>query len=301
MFRSFVRAALVAGALTIVGAGCGSDDSSDDSDAPADSAADSTTTGGTGADDTAGATTTSELPSPDESTFEGQARLVNFWLDDDGNTQDVDVWARRTFTNGPVLLAEGVAFGEASDYFGAPQGHSIVVTPAGAGSDVEELGGMFSPADGVQVTGVLVWEETGSVVGHHYERDASGVNETEEPPAAGMGLLILRAGQLYSFEDSLTDAGFGPSFYVGDGSTECLRQRVEDEGFTASILGGTQPVVLDLPAGDTTIAFHEWPGNDCTTDPLFELDVEIVEGETTIVYLYTSDGESLDHLELPVP
>ena len=50
-----------------------------------------------------------ELPPPDGSAFVGRNRVVNLWVGPGGTTQVVDVWARRTFTNGPVLLAEGLA------------------------------------------------------------------------------------------------------------------------------------------------------------------------------------------------
>jgi hypothetical protein len=257
------------------------------------------TTDGTGG--TSATSVADELPPPDEATFVGQARVVNLWLDGDGATQEIDVWAQRSFTDGPVLLAEGVAFGEASDYFSAPPGQSIVFTPAGEGNDAEELGSMFSPEDGQQITAMYSWEEGGAFVPNDYEHDGSGFQTVEEAPDDGQGLVILRAGQLMAHEASLLEAGLGSSFYVGDSGGTCRTQRVEDQGFTASILGGTQPVYLDLDPGPTTLTLHEWPSVDeCASDPLFDLDVDVPDGEATVVYVYTPDGESLEHLPLPI-
>ena len=74
-----------------------------------------------------------ELPPPDPSEYEGANRLVNLWVGPAGETMPIDVWGRRTFTNGPILLAEDVGFGESTDYFSAPPGYSLAVVGAGAG------------------------------------------------------------------------------------------------------------------------------------------------------------------------
>ena len=96
-----------------------------------------------------------ELPPPDPSMFEGANRIVNLWVGPDGETGPIDVWGRRTFTNGPILLAEGVPYAEASDYFQAPTGYSLVVVGAGAGPDGEERAGLFNAADGEQITTIF--------------------------------------------------------------------------------------------------------------------------------------------------
>lgn len=292
------RLALPLSALLLVTlAACGGDDDGGATDTTV--ARDETTV--TTADDSTATTVADELPPPDESTFVGQARVVNVWLDGDGATQEIDVWAQRSFTNGPVLLAEGLALGEASDYFAAPPGQSIVFTPAGEGNDAEELGSMFSPEDGQQITAMFSWEEGGAFVPNDYEHDESGFQTVEEAPDAGQGLVTLRAGQLMAHEETLLEAGLGSSFYVGDSTGTCPTQRVEDQGFTASILGGTQPVYLDLEPGSATLTLHEWPSSDeCASDPLFELDVDVPDGEATVVYVYTPDGETLDFLQLPI-
>jgi hypothetical protein len=294
-------------ALAAVGGlmGCGGDDESadDGGDAP-DATGESTSPdpAATDTDATDGGPTTSELPPPEESTFEGQARVVNLYLDGDGATQEIDVWAQRTFTNGPVLLAEGIELGEASEYFSSPAGHSIVFTPAGEGPDGEELGSIFSPTDGQQITGVFAWEETGPYVPNDYELDPESSTPPEEAPAAGQGLVILRAHPLMAHEDTLVEAGLGPSFFVGDGSSTCLHQRVEDDGFAASILGGTQPVFVDLPPGAATLTFHDWlkSSEQCDNEPQLEVDVDVPDGEATVVYLYTPDGETVEALQLPI-
>jgi hypothetical protein len=289
----------VLAASALIGAtACGGGDNGDEeSGAPDDTVAPSDT-----GDDTA--TTTTALPPPDDAAFEGQARVVNLYLDDEGATQEIDVWARATFTNGPVLLAEGLELGEASDYFEAPTGHSIVFTPAGEGPDGEELGSMFSPHDGQQITAVYSWDETGPFVPNDYEHDPDAGTPPEEPlEEPGTGLVTLRAYPLAAHEDTLTEAGLGSSFFVGDGSGTCLHQRVEDDGFAASILGGTQPVFLDLATGTATLTFHDWlkSSEQCDNEPQLELDVEVPDGEASVVYLYTPDGASVEMLQLPVP
>jgi hypothetical protein len=302
--RMAMWAALVA-LGTLVGCGGGDDEADGGGDGSDTTAADGSTPDATGApDDTDGAPTTSELPPPDESTFEGQGRVVNLYVDGEGATQEIDVWAQRTFTNGPVLLAEGLGLGEASDYFSSPTGHSIIFTPAGSGPDGEELGGMFSPSDGQQITAVYSWEETGPFVPNDYERDPAASTPPPEAPAEpGQGTVVLRAYPLSPHEESLTAAGLGASFFVGDGSPTCVHQPIEDEGFAASILGGTQPVILELPAGTAGLTFHDWlkSSEQCDNEPQLELDVEVPDGEVTVVYLYTPDGESIELVQLPVP
>lgn len=304
--RSFMRVLVGALAtLAAIGLAACSDDDPDPAstdDVTTTAAAD---TGGTGSSpDTDPASVTSvaeELPPPDEATFTGQARVLNLYVDDAGEQQEIDVWAQRTFTNGPVLLAESIGFAEASEYFATPSGHSIIFTPAGSGPDGEELGSMFAAQEGEQVTAVYEWDVDGPFIPNDYEKDESGNQPVEEPPSTGQGLVILRATQLIPYEESLIEAGLDRSYKVGDGSDVCPTQRVEADGFSPSVLGGTQPVFVDLPSGPATITLHQWTSPDnCASDPLVEFDVDVPDGQAVLVHLYTRDGETLETLTLPV-
>lgn len=242
-----------------------------------------------------------ELPPPNESEFTGRARVVNLWLDDSLETIEVDVWAGRSFTNGPVLLAEGVGFGEVSDYFSAPDGQSIVFTPAGSGPDAEQVGSMFNPAEGEQILAELVWDD-GASIPNRWEIDPEDLDRVPPAPAGpNEGVLALRAGQLTPWEDDLTDDYGGRSFYVGDGAGICIPQTVEEAGFDRSILGGTQPTYHRLAPGSTTVSLHRWLGPDeCAGDPVFDFEVEVAGGGQSWVFVYTPDGETLDVLVVPI-
>jgi hypothetical protein len=244
-----------------------------------------------------------ELPSPDLSEYEGANRVVNLWVGANGETQVIDVWGRRTFTNGPILLAEGVAFGEASDYFSAPPGYDVAIVGNGAGPDGAELAGMFNAVDGEQITVVFTNDdEQGAVVAPNvWERDLDGRSEPPAPPTPEMGLVYLLAPNTRSFGDTLTASIGSDSFYVGDGAGACRQQRVEDQGFQANVLGGTQSVQLDLPPGSATISLHEWPSLDeCAGSTVAEFTVDVTPGQSLMVLVYSPDGETLETLQLPI-
>lgn len=244
-----------------------------------------------------------ELPAPDLSEYEGVNRVVNLWVGEAGETQTIDVWGRRTFTNGPILLADGLEFGAASAYFSAPQGYSLVVVGGGAGPDADELAGMFNAVDGEQITMIYTNDdEQGAVSAPNlWERDLDGRSGTPAPPQAGLGLVYLYAPNTRSFGDSLTSSVGSDSYYVGDGAGACRHQRVEDEGFQASVLGGTQNVQLDLPPGPNTITLHPWPSfDDCAGPTVLAIDVDVPADGSVMVLVYSADGRSLDTLQLPI-
>jgi hypothetical protein len=245
-----------------------------------------------------------ELPPPDDSVFVGRNRVVNLWVGPGGTTQTVDVWARRTFTNGPVLLAEGLVFGAASGYFAAPAHHSVVVVGAGAGADGLELASMFNAGDGEQVTMIFSNDDdTGRVWAPNvFEIDPGGANSPPATPSDGNGLVYLYAPNTVSFESSLNLAIGAAAFYVGDGTGACARQRIEDDGFAPSILGGTQNVQLELPPGPARLTMHAWPSADgCAQPSLLDVDVEVTAGAATVVLVYSRDGASIESLQLPMP
>lgn len=251
-----------------------------------------------------GAASPDELPPPDPVAFAGANRIVNLWAGPGGVTQVVDVWARRTFTNGPVLLVEDLEYGEASDYVAAPANHSIVVVGADAGPDGTELAGVFNADEGEQITTVFTNDDDAGTVWAPalYERSPRGNGPPPEPPSDGNGLVYLYAPNTASFESSLTLALGGAAFFVGDGSGTCIRQRIEDDGFAASILGGTQNVQLDLPPGAYTLTLHPWPSPDACAQPsVLDVAVEVTAGSATLLLVSSRDGQSVQAMTLPTP
>lgn len=245
-----------------------------------------------------------ELPQPDPVAFVGATRIVNLWAGLGGVTQVIDVWARRTFTNGPVLLVEDLAYGEASDYVATPVNHSIVVVGADAGPDGTELAGVTNAGDGEQITTVFTnADDIGTVWAPAlYERSPRGNGPPPEPPSDGNGLVYLSAPNTASFQSSLTLALGGAAFFVGDGSGACARQRIEDDGFAASILGGTQNVQLDLPPGSYTLTLHPWPSpHACAQPSVLDIPVEVGAGTATLILVSSRDGQSVQALALPTP
>ena len=258
----------------------------------------------TGVDGTTAGTAIDELPPPDASAFVGRNRVVNLWVGAGGATQTIDVWARRSFTNGPVLLASDLAFGSASDYVSAPVNQSVVIVGAGAGPDGLELAGVFSAGDGEQITTIFTNDDdTGAVWAPNlFEVDPDGASSPPRPPSDGNGLVYLYAPNTGSFESSLTLAIGAAAFYVGDGTGRCATQRIEADGFAPSILGGTQHVQLDLPPGVARLSLHAWPSADeCGQPSLLDLDVDVVPGSAVLVLVFSRDGESIETLQLPMP
>lgn len=245
-----------------------------------------------------------ELPAPDPSTYEGSNRVLNLWVGPDGERRPIDVWGRRTFTTGPLLLAENVGFGEATDYFSAPTGYSLVIVNAGAGPDGVERAGLLNAAAGEQITTVFTNDDPSGAVWapNLFER---GDAQSPEPAPADAGVVWLVAPNVRAFSDEMIAAVGGDAFYVGDGSAECWEQRGADEtdesDAVGDVLGGTQDVELELDPGPATISLHPWFSPDgCDQPEALAFGVDVVGGETTLVVVYTPDGVSLETLELPV-
>lgn len=252
---------------------------------------------------TSAETEVAELPAPDRSAYEGANRVVNLWVGPDGTTEPIDVWGRRTFSTGPILLVEELAFGEASEYFAAPPGYSLVVVGAGAGPDGDELAGMFNAGRADQVTMIFTNDDVAGEVWapNLWEVTSDQAGLAPEPPRPGMGLVWLYAPNTRSFDETLTAALGGSSFYVGFGVGRCAHQRIEDQGFQPSVLGGTQDVQLELPPGPTTISLHPWFSPDgCEQPPALEFTVDVPADGIVLVLVYSPDGESIATLQLPV-
>jgi hypothetical protein len=244
-----------------------------------------------------------ELPAPDGSTFVGSTRVVNLWVGPQGATQTVDVWGRRTFTNGPVLLVEGLGFGEASPYFGVPPGYVVEIVGAGAGPDGISLGGVLASRERSRITTVFTnADETGTPEAWAvFESDPTGSFGAPAPPAAGSGLVVLQQANTDAFRTSLEAAGISDSYYVGDGSGECIPQRIESTGLAPAILGGTQPVAYEVEPGAFTFELYPWtdPAR-CQATPVAQFEIAAAADEAVIGLLYTRDGTTLELMRLPI-
>ncbi len=244
-----------------------------------------------------------ELPLPDASEYEGSNRVVNLWVGPGGQTQPVDVWGRRTFTNGPILLVDDLEFGEASEYFAAPPGYSLVVVGAGAGPDGEELAGVFNAGPSDQLTMIFTNDdpEGGVWAPNLWEATSEATGLAPAPPQRGSGVVYLFSANTRAFDETLTASIGGSSFYVGDGTATCAHQRVEDQGFQANVLGGTQDVQLELPPGPTTISLHPWfSPDDCDQPAALDVEVDVPVDGIVMVLVFSRDGETIETLELPV-
>ena len=244
-----------------------------------------------------------ELPPPDRSDYEGANRVVNLWIGPDGVTEPIDVWGRRTFSTGPILLVSELGFGEASEYFGAPPGYQLSVVGAGAGPDGEELAGLFNAGRNDRVTMIYTNDDLDgdAWAPNLWEATSEQADLAPEPPPYGMGLVFLYAANTRAFDESLTASLGGSSFFVGQGTGECAHQRIEDQGFQAGVLGGTQDVQLVMAPGPAVITLHPWFSADrCEQPAVAEFTVDVPADGVAMVLVYSSDGESISVLQLPV-
>lgn len=250
------------------------------------------------------ATSVTELPAPDPLMFVGRHRVVNAWVGAAGSTQAVDVWARRTLTTGPVMLASGIGFGDATGYLGVPPGHEVVVVGAGAGPDGLALATLVAVADREQATTVITNHDAvgGIEAATFWEVDPDGSDATPAPPAEGTGLVVLRAVNTTTFETPLTLALGGAEFLVGSvGDEDCARQRIEDSGFAPVVLGRSRPVEIELAPGPHVLTLHPAAaGLGCDVPSVLDVAVDVVAGATTVVLVVSRDGASLEALPLAI-
>ncbi len=245
-----------------------------------------------------------ENPAPPDDVYEGKARVVNL-ATIDGKPVSVDVWAKRSFKYAPVKLAENVAFGEATEWFKSPKGSPVTVFQTGTGPDSkEDLGGIFHPQAGEHITAIFYNKEDGKPTSGNYWDTSDDPEKagTPDAPQAGKGYVILRAGQLTAHKKTLADTVGGWAIRVGDGKGKCLHQRTEDLGYQAAILGGTQPVELDLDPGTQTISIHKRSSYDCSkAGQVYEFNVEVKADKAQFVAVYTVDGKTLKHSAFDMP
>jgi hypothetical protein len=242
-----------------------------------------------------------ELPLPDRSRYVGADRLVNLWVGPAGETREIDVWGRRTFSNGPILLVERLGFGEASAYVSAPPEYELVIVGAGAGPDGEALARLADAAAGRQLTTIFTNDDADGTVAlsEWSEIGPGGSDAAPAPPPPGLGTVRLVAANLRAYRDALTVSVGGDAFFVGDGTGGCVRQRIEEQGFEPDVLGRLDAVLLDLPPGTTTLTLHSWLSPQRCAGPVAaELSVDVVADASTLVVVYTRDGGSIDSLQL---
>jgi hypothetical protein len=196
-------------------------------------------------------------------------------------------------------LAEDIAFGEASKYFSAPAGYDLVVVGAGAGPDGEARASLTNAVDDEQIT--LVFTNSDDLGGVSALNIFERGEQAPAPPVEGTGLVIMSATNLRAFSMTLTESVGGDGFYVGDGSEVCRTQRIEADGFPPDILGGTQDVELEVPAGPAAISLHPWFSRDeCAQPSVLDLTVDVAIGDAALVLVYTRDGTSVQAMTLPV-
>jgi hypothetical protein len=240
-------------------------------------------------------------PPPPPESFKGDNRVVNLLLDESGKPMTIDIWGKRSFEYGPIQFAKDVAYGQASAYFGIPTGTSTIAVPAGAGDRAKEVGSLFAAKDGEEITTVMFREDNQpkSIVMGMKPVD---LHNAPAAPPAGKGTIYIYAGPLRGIEAKLTEKYGGSAFYVGDGSTTCLRQRLEDQGKQAAILGGTNSTTHDVAPGKAKVTLHKWePGKNCTTPAVHELEVEVADGKGTFVVLHSPDnGSTIAAVQIPM-
>ncbi len=299
--KRIITVALVSASLAFAAGACGkSDEGKKKAPAP-----EKTDKGAAGAATKAPAAAKKELPPPPPEAMQGKGRIINLYVDAAGKSKKVDVWARRSFTNGPLELAKDIELGKASDWFDVPKGQSVVVVEAGAGADGEKLGGIFGPKKGEHITGILTADSSGASVASIWETSAEKKSGVPEPPPAGKGLVMVRAYQLRSlneFGKTLKDNKLDNAFLVGDGSGTCLKQRAEESGGQPVILGGTNPTEYIFDPGKVKMTLHGWMEKDkCGAPAMLTTEVDVKPDSGTLVVIYTPDaGKTLASAQFPM-
>lgn len=246
---------------------------------------------------------TKDLPEPPADVRKGDSRVVNLLTDEAGKPVTVDVWGKRSFEYGPTSFAKDIAYGQATPHFGIPKGMSTIVIAAGADMKdrKSELGSVWASKEGEEVT-TVVFRDGASPRSMVMGMKPEGLHNAPAAPPAGKGMIYIYANPLTHVEAKLKEKFGGSTFYVGDGSDKCLRQRVEESGQKGFLLGGTNTTTHDVAPGKVKVTFHKWePGKDCTTPPVFETEVEVADGKGTFVILHSPDGGvSLAAMQLPM-
>ena len=241
-----------------------------------------------------------ELPEPSE--FQGEARVINLLTQPDGTQLSVDVVAAQSFNARQTTLVEGLAYGEASDWFKMPKGQSVDLYRSGGRGQARKIVWVASlgPKEGERITGLLMHDGNQITVANYWEQSPTGSQFVAAPPA-GKALVQLRANPLMAHEESLKAKYGGRSYYVGDGSGDCRHQRVMDKGYSMSVLGGTQLTEHDVEPGKQRFAFYKWPSSEkCAGEAVFETEIEVEADKSYMVILHTADGKELQASSFPL-
>ncbi|MEI7547536.1 MAG: hypothetical protein WCK21_05705 [Actinomycetota bacterium] len=253
-----------------------------------------------------------ELPAPDKSSFVGVNQVVNLAVLPDGTTPALDIWALRTFQHGPVLLAEGLKYGEVSKKFGTPPNAVVASVLAGKGPDAKPFSGMFKADAEQHYTSVIMYDRDSKVgTGVLLEDVDPGISSSFPDAQPGKALVQLWAYQLtlhplaVGSGFSLSLGGHDVDFQVGiKGTTGCAPQpRQTDKGLSPMVLGGTQRVPFDVAPGSSTFTFHGWGTyNKACADPtiITPVTVTLKAGERVWVMLHSRDGQTVESLVVPV-
>ena len=262
---------------------------------------------------TGAATTLAEtLPVADPAGYVGRNRVVHLAVRPDGTTPALDIWALRSFEFAPILLVEGIEYGEISDEYGAPDGMSVAAVESGAGPDATQFAGVFSAGDDQQYLHLILFDrDAGTAAGVLLENVDPGNPNAFPEATPGQALVQFYAYQLRlnslstgeGFEQRI--AGLDPSFNVGiEGTPGCAPQpRLTDQGFSPAVLGGTQRPAFDLAPGTTSFTFHGWGTNnqDCADPSLIDaLPITVAAGDRAWVLLHSRDGKTIESLVVPV-
>ena len=297
MGHQFPRA-VAAAALTFVAA-CGGGDGADEPVPVLDNArrqvADDVATGEQATEEVE-TVAVDELPAPDPSTFVGANRIVNLWVGPDGATTTVDLWGRRTFSNGPILLVRGLAFGEVSEHVGAPSNYELSIVGTGAGPDAPEIADVVTAADGEQITTVFTnADDVGTARSTTvWER---GADQAPEPPRPDRALVQLVTANLSAVDDRLVRSVGTESFLVGDGAGSCRAGRVDEQPV---VVRPASDAVLEVDPGPVSLSLH--PSIDppaCDSETIASITVDVAAGSQVLAVVYSRDGESIEMLSLP--
>ncbi len=251
------------------------------------------------------------MPTADPSTYVGSNQVVHLAVLPDGTTPTLDIWAMRSFEYAPILLVEGLEYGEVSTAYGAPEGMSVIAVESGAGPDAEPFTSVFSAREGQAYTNIIAFDSESSAGIGLLLYDTDPGNSQAFPEALdGQALVQLYAYQLRinplaegaSFDQTI--GGVDTAYNVGiQGITGCAPQpRLTEQGFSPSVLGGTSYVPFDLAPGATTFTFHGWGStNDNCADPsvIDPVTVNVTAGERAWVMLHSRDGKKIEALVVP--
>lgn len=279
-------------AAVLVLAGCGGDGGGSGT-SNGGSTADAGTTATTGTPASSTAATTSAVVDDSYTPGPVAVRVVNLL------GENVDVYVRTDGFVQAYLVAPGLAPGEVSEFYNAPQDGELVVTTAGAG-DAEcvidcphflaEVG--TDPDYGPVHTLLLVTDEGAPSSLDLWEQPrVTHGNANEIVPADPSAGIVVVTGY------AVDDADFGLLMAVA-GSPGCI----EPFNVPGVLIGGNQTPAFLLSSASVEVTIHDNNDRDCTGTPVggpFALDV--AAGERAHLILHGSLAAGIEAIILPMP